>query len=319
MKTIFKKTSDLSFIEIAQICNIFSIVFLGRKKSVKEFNDEFCNSALGFSYHALLLDEDHIVGAQSYIPFYYYFDDEKLLFALSVDTMILQQYRNFDNFYNLWSSGRKYIKNEGVVFYFGFPNENSFQLSLKAFGDKHIGDLTTYILPLKIGSLKHHFRYLGFLFFLVSHIMLFLSHLNLQKNVSEYRTRKDRASFNCNRYKWFNCDYNIINQKNFSFVYKISDYNGIKAAFLMDIYPNSQKNFDKAVRIMHNMSHKYIKIALYVGNLDFCPISMIKVPKKFEPKKFHFVGKILDESKIDSHVVYELKDWEVNLSSCDLL
>ena len=152
MDIVLKKTSDLSLDEIEQICYVFKNVFPGHNKSVNEFNNEFTNTEYGYSYHILLLSEGVIVGAQSYIPFKYFVSGKKTLFALSVDTMILEDYRNFDNIFDLWSIGRKAIKKEGVSFLFGFPNDNSYLLSTKGFGDKDVGDLVTYVLPYKVGS-----------------------------------------------------------------------------------------------------------------------------------------------------------------------
>ena len=58
---------------------------------------------------------------------------------------------------------------------------------------------------------------------------------------------------------------------------------------------------------------------LYVGHLHFTPISMIKIPRKFEPKSFRFDCRILDKEKLSKEDVLNLDNWEVDLSSYDLL
>ena len=45
---------------------------------------------------------------------------------------------------------------------------------------------------------------------------------------------------------------------------------------------------------------------------------MIKVPRKLEPKRFYFLGKVLDES-FENESIYNIKNWDVNLSNYDLL
>jgi uncharacterized protein YfeS len=45
---------------------------------------------------------------------------------------------------------------------------------------------------------------------------------------------------------------------------------------------------------------------------------MIKIPKKIEPKQFNFSIKILDNN-IKSENIENIKNWDVNLSSYDLL
>lgn len=319
MEIIYKKTNELSIEEITQICNVFTNVFEGHSKSITEFNNEFCNTSLGYSFHGLIIDDNKVVGAQSYIPFLYRVKNLTRLFALSVDTMIIQNYRNFDNIYDLWSLGRDYLKKEGVSFLFGFPNDNSYLLSVKGFGDKNIGDLTTYILPYKISAVKKELSYFDFISRLFCDLLILSSKLSLNNNVEIHNVHKDRETFDNFRYKWFDGNYSIVKESDFTFVYKITSYNGIQTSFLMDVYPMSKRNFDKAVRIMYKQSHKLFDIAIYVGNLNFKPLSMIKVPKKYEPKNFHFTGKILDKSQIDKDLIFDINNWDVNLSNYDLL
>ena len=46
---------------------------------------------------------------------------------------------------------------------------------------------------------------------------------------------------------------------------------------------------------------------------------MVKVPTKYKPKTFYFVGNILDNSVLDADVLFNIQNWEVNLSNYDLL
>jgi len=319
MDFVYKKTSELSESEISEICDVFEKVYEGNSKSISEFRSEFFNTILGYSIHVLIFDGKEIVGANSYIPFTYYIDNTKRLFALSVDTMILEQYRDYDNIFKLWALGRKILKEEGIAFLFFFPNENSYPIGIRGFRDKDVGDLSIYILPYKISAVKPKLRFLDIISRLTCRMIVIFSLISKNNRIIEYRIHKDREEFNKARYKWFNGDYEIVQQADFSFVYRIINYTGIDTAFLMDVNPMSKRNFDKAVRIMYKNSHKQFELALYVGNLSFSPFSMFKLPKKYEPKKFHFIGSILDKSLIDSDVIFNLRHWDVNLSNYDLL
>ena len=135
MDFLYKKTHELSLNEKEQICAVFAKVFEGNTKNIEEFDGEFCSTVLGYSYHGLIINNGEIVGSHAFIPFIYYLDDTKHLFALGVDTMILKQYRNFDNIYDISSLGRTILKKEGISCLFGFPNENSYLLGIKGFGD----------------------------------------------------------------------------------------------------------------------------------------------------------------------------------------
>lgn len=54
------------------------------------------------------------------------------------------------------------------------------------------------------------------------------------------------------------------------------------------------------------------------GDLDFVPVSLIKIPHRFEPKHFHFTCNLIDKSYFDD-TLYDIKNWDVNLSSYDLV
>jgi hypothetical protein len=60
-------------------------------------------------------------------------------------------------------------------------------------------------------------------------------------------------------------------------------------------------------------------ILLYVGVLPFRRHGLLRVPKKLAPKKFYFVGEILRQEDIDKSFVFNLGNWDVNLSNYDLL
>ena len=122
------------------------------------------------------------------------------------------------------------------------------------------------------------------------------------------------------RYQWFNPDdYHHYKDEVMSCYWKIDSFDGTRAAFLMDVYPMSKKNFDKAVRIAYDECHSQVGMLLYVGLLPFTPMSMIKVPTKFNPKNFHFVAKILDKNAMSKDMLTNGANWDVDLASYDLL
>ena len=70
---------------------------------------------------------------------------------------------------------------------------------------------------------------------------------------------------------------------------------------------------------MFNAEKDNVGIFLYVGNLPFATTSMIKIPLKNAPKNFNFVAQILDKKKVQAEDVYDVNNWDVNLSSYDLI
>lgn len=46
---------------------------------------------------------------------------------------------------------------------------------------------------------------------------------------------------------------------------------------------------------------------------------MVKIPLKYAPKNFNFVAQILDKKEVIQEDVLDIHNWDVNLSSYDLL
>lgn len=103
------------------------------------------------------------------------------------------------------------------------------------------------------------------------------------------------------------------------FVYRIQLYEGVKTAFIIDMDKVSPRGVNGAVRhILRNHSRE-IDMILYVGKLPFQPLSLVKIPRRMEPKNFYFVAQILDKGKVDGNLVFDIDNWNVNLSCYDLL
>lgn len=60
----------------------------------------------------------------------------------------------------------------------GFPNANAYPIQKKGLKRKDIGNLSTYILPVRIGSIKKQFRQLNFLSVFFAELWLYLSVLS---------------------------------------------------------------------------------------------------------------------------------------------
>ena len=99
----------------------------------------------------------------------------------------------------------------------------------------------------------------------------------------------------------------------------MSEFEGVKACFLIDVYPFSKKNFNNSVRAMVQEMKSETGLFIYVGHLPTSPWSMIRVPRKVQPKNFHFVAKIINKEQLSAEDMKSIQNWDVNLSSYDLL
>jgi len=114
-------------------------------------------------------------------------------------------------------------------------------------------------------------------------------------------------------------NYTIVNKSNSWFAFKIMSFEGKRAAFLIDVKAKSPHNFNKAIRYIVKNHSSDFDILLYVGYLPFGGTGLIKVPRKFEPKHFHFAAKIFNKSVVNKEDVFNICNWDVNLSNTDLI
>ena len=321
MELIVKKTHEMSDEEIRQYCEAYTEIFQ-HKKTPDLFKSEFSNTCLGYSFHSILVESDgRVVGGYTAIPMPFMVNDRELLFAFGVDLMVADGYRDdVSNVLAVIKSNDKVLKEEGIKCFYGFPNDNSYKVNLAFIRMKDICSLSTYILPYHVGDAKPSLKVLNPLSALFSKCMLLFSKIHSNEEVVLYSIFKNHSKLIETRYKWFNGEgYEQYKDDELECYWKISDFEGVKAAFLMDVYPMSKFYFDKAVRKMVKACKGRAGLFIYVGLLPFSPLSMIKVPRRFEPKNFHFVAKIIDKQMLNKETVYNPSNWDVNLASYDLL
>lgn len=319
MEFLVKKTNELTQLEKKQICNLFFDVF-EKEKTLESFDKQFLNTPKGYSYHGLIVNEDNlIVGCYSSIPMKYEYYNNNYVFGLSVDTMIREKYRGSPfNLKKIANLVYELMLKDDIFFVFGFPNDNVYLVRKKILKWKDIGQLDYFILPIKIGSIKPKLKIFNFMTILISKFMKLLSKNNFifegyKKNIEKL----NNEDFFKYRYSLFSGSYKIIKYNEFYFTYKVDIYEGINAAYLIDVNIMCKQNFDYAVKyIIEN--EKNIDIILFVGKIDFKPLTLFKVPEKYIPKTVYMAGKILDEGKIKEDI-FDINNWNVNLSNFDVL
>ena len=324
MNQIFlKKTNELTKDEVKQICILFHEVFPKHVMTVESFLHRYVRNPLGYSIHALLKDEnDNIIGNHNLVPYYYIFNGKRLMFAYGGGTMIKKEYCNFFTYERLVRQSQSFAVNEGCSFLMGFPNENSYPIQKRGLKRKDIGNLSTYMLPIRIGNIKKGLSCLNFLSVFATNIWLGLSVFSVSTKVFQSLVHKEYTSFR--KYRYIENDpnkkeYRFVEKGDIRGVYRIMDYEKVKTAFLLDVHPLSKRNFDYVVRAMCKQSKDlHIDVVMYVGHLPFTPMTLIKVPEKLEPKKFHFVGTIFDHDLIDERI-FDIGNWEVSLADYDLV
>ncbi len=314
-KVVLKKTSELSGSEIKQIRDVFLSVF--KKEMTQEsFEKRFLNSADGYSYHGLLLDDDLIVGSFSAVPYRYKYFGKEMIFALSVDTMILREHRgkpsSLPKMANLVYQA---LIDDGIPLIYGFPNELYHNHEKRLMGSKDIGRLYYYMLPLNIGAIVSKMKCCNFLS--QSFVKIFMA-LNRKSADGDFKYNIEKVNdevFDRHRY---DDSYSFLDiDGKGRCVYKIYDENGAKTLHILDVSPLSPKLFQKAIQKVYKVASEEVDAILYVGALPFYPKGLIKVPRFVEPQRVMMTAKVLIPDMVDESV-FSIANWNVNVSNFDV-
>ncbi len=320
MNVVCKKTTDITEKECKQILNLFNEVF-DRNSSVVEMRNNYVCNPYGESYHALLYDDGILIGHNAGMPGVYMVNGKKCKAVNNVGLMISKKNRGLVGFMSLLKESYMFYKREGVHFIYSMPNDNSYPILTKLKYMRDISPLNIYCIPNRIGGLKPKFTCLNFLSRLFCKTYCSVCDLFATETIVEFSVHKDLESFNKKRYRRSDGDYNIIEYKGSRFVYKVQQFQGIKTAFLIDVFEKSEKNFCKAVRYIQEKDSEKFDILLYVGSLPFSNSGLIKLPKRMEPKSFRLVGHILDREYLGNskNDIFDINKWDINLSDDDVI
>lgn len=317
MEVIVKKTTELSADEISKINRLFFDVFK-KERSDEYFLGEYLNTPFGYSYHAMLFEDGQLVGFHSGVPFYYRDCDKEFIAGLGIDTMTAVGHRDFFNVRDMFKACEEAMKADGCVLRIGFPNDNSYPILKKGFKYKDIGKLNTYFLPIRVGAIKPKLCVANLFSRLLCWAIIQLSRFSISKKEYKFRYAKCRDSFDAVRYKWYGGAYNKVECNGVTAYYKTMNYNGVITAFILDVCPLSKGQFDGVVRHIYGVEGAKVDMIMYVGALPFTPCSLITMPHKMEPKHFNFTCKPLVKEYFDESI-YDIANWDVNLSNYDLL
>lgn len=312
-----KKTSELTIEEKQQIIALFNEIF-EKDRSVQEFDNQYYNNVKGDGIHCLMKADGVVVGHDAGTPCFYKINGERVPAMCNIDTMIHPKYRGIENYYDLMKVAFDRYKKDGYEFVYGFPNDNAFPLITGIKIMKFVGNLDTYCLPYRIGGIKKKLGFLNWASIIFCNCWTSVSSLFASDKVQHFLIEKESETYNETRYKRMDGNYSKVSLPGLDFVYKVEDYEGIRAAFLIDVEQKSAKNFCKAAKYIWKQEKKSCDIILYVGVLPFGNTGFIKIPRKYEPKKFNFTA-ILNSKVVGKKEFYDINSWDVNLSNYDLI
>lgn len=318
MEYICKKTNELTSEELRQITALFNEVF-ERNATVEFIKSQYVNNPFGFAFHSIAIDEGKVIGASTYVPAWFWYKQQKYVFVCGGDTMIAKPYRDGFTFWDVIKNAHCYLKKNGVVMNYGYPNDMSCPVLLKAKLTKYIGKMRTFILPYRIGGIKNGFGWLSWFSMAGCRLWVACCSLLASKKEFSFTIHKDEESYNPTRYQRFGGDYGFAQLKHGVCHFKLKEHEGVRTAFILDVSPKSSRNYVDAVKYLLNHHRKEFDLVLYPGELPFRVTGMIRLPRKIEPKHFNMTGNVIDKQVLEEKVIYDIKNWDTNLSNYDLI
>jgi hypothetical protein len=326
MRIDIVKTNNVTHEEWDQIIVGFNDSFSGRSFTKNELIAVAESNSFGYSYHALCRNEnDIIIGFNSIIPNYYIHNNNIIKVGLSGSTFVIKEYRkDIFIFYDMYTALKKECLNEGIVFFLGIPNSNSYQYSLKFLKCKEVFDLPYYIFPKNIFKIVGNGKYsfLNQISNVVTFFGLLLSYIfsiivNFKESLVSYKLLQDE-SFLKNRFR--NEKYITVNKGSFRFTYVTYKEKGILNIYLMYFSEDGMKTLRSLTKaLIYIYINESFDIITYVGTMNLKQFLMIKIPPKYEPQRLPFTYNILNIQNSSIFDDINIKaSWDFSLINFDV-
>ena len=283
------------------------------------------SDSFGYSYHAVCVDNDRVVGFNSIIPNYYFYNKQKIKMGYSGSTFVIKEYRkNMMILRDMMKKLEAVCKEDDIKAFLAVPNSNSLLYFRKILKYDDIANLPYYILPVSISKIlkKPGLKIFDFFIkiFCTVHIFLnkiFASLFNTRSEKKKYAVDYN-TDFNHNRFS--HSRYKTIQKDGVEFSYAIYNEDGVKTAYLMDFHQNYIKS---RISLIKSISHIYrnedIDAILFIGTMNFFQTVLCKVPAKYEPKNLPLTVKILNKQDKENFVDYnKINNWDFSLINFDV-
>lgn len=321
MKThfVFKRTNQLSEAEKTQFLELKSAVS-PTAMTMTQFDHKYLHTQFGYSYHGLMIAGDAIVGTYNAIPFYYTYFGKRVKFCLSVDTMIHAQHRS--NPFGLLKTANVVadaMKQDGICFIFGFPNDNAYEYTHRVLQWKDIGELDIYVLPRSLGGFMPKLRCFNMISRAFAHLLVALPSRRQQAACAFGVEKIPDDVFT----KWrYDSSYQTIQlDGGIEAVYKIlPKESGAKVLYVIDVHPLTTAAFDRTIKHVYEEAAQDMDLMIFTGKLPFKPTKLVRLPRSLFKRYVshaYLCGRILDHGLVDDRI-FNIDNWNVNFSNNDV-
>jgi len=312
----FKRSDQFAPEEVEQFSNLFQRVF-DKTLDSAQFERKYRQTPLGYSYHGVMEVQGRIVGAYNLVPYEYRCFGTHRLFALSVDAMVDTEYRSGP--FNLLKMARpvyQAAQRDGVVFAFGFPNDQAYAFTRRILTWKEVGPLEFYALPINISAFRPALRWANPVSRLCAAGMAHVPRPFADKRADFHVEKVCDKNFRQHRY---DARYGVIHlNRGGDCTYRIyEEDDGVRVLYIIDVTPLSAHCFAEAVARLHGIAASCADLMLYVGRLPFSPKGLVRVPPALRPRQIRMCGRVLDPKGVDERIL-DMQHWNVNISNFDV-
>lgn len=321
MEIVVKTSSELSQPDWESYVFGFNEVF-NKTKTIENFKHKYLNTIDDHSYHALLTNNNEIVGGCTVIPYQYNIGETKQRIGLAVDVFIREEFRtDLMALYRMYKKLKKELISHGIIMVVAVPNDVSYPYWKNVVKWKDVGVLKYYALPVKAGNvLKKATTFTNFFSGLLSKFLLLISYFT--KSTEKYLPIKIDRSNSIIEKQRYTANHKIIKDSKSFFAYLVVFEEGLNACYLIDFYNNTNHKKDsKTLRkaIKYILQNEQSDIIIFVGKLNLFQLLLFKVPYKFEPKHLYFTADILIPEKISNEeFIYNISNWDFGLFNYDV-
>ncbi|MEI7675416.1 MAG: hypothetical protein WCJ03_01435 [Bacteroidales bacterium] len=294
------------------------------QKQPADMKNYYSSSILGYCFHAICRNlSNEIIAHSSIFPYKYCVIDKEYLFGLSGGSYVLKEFRKEAFLYvDLIEALKERSLKEGVVVTYGVPNENSFELTTDFLGSTFLKYLHFYLLPISFSSLNPRIKiaFLDKVSSILATCWIGINAINSTivdsiepvKPVQLLRTEEVKNLRFGDKYK-------NVKQSEYRGVYRIVEEQGVKTAYVMDFRKNERRSYRALVFLVrYILNTEKVDAILFVGQLSFFQMLLIKVPQRFVPQRLPITYDILDKSSNEFvRMVSNPDNWDFSLMNFD--
>lgn len=291
-----------------------------REKGIKELHNHYKKNEFGYSFHSIARDNaGKFCGHTSVIPHYYKVDGERVLVGLSGGTFIQKEARSdIFLFKKMYDKLKEKCRIEGLSSIVGVPNKNSYKYTLKILKKIHLKDLNYYVLPVHpVQGNQIANNLIGVITKINSICQKWFSKIaNFKEEHWPIEIEKSPAFLVVRLGE----EYKQYKNDGIDGAYRMYDEEGKKVAYIMYFDENGRRTYRALASLIDEiLSRENPDLIMYIGTLKLTQFLLLKLPKRFEPKKLPLTITLLgNHSKKVEQMLLKEENWDFGLINFDV-